>query len=108
MAKEPRALSLETDPTASTQTKSPARRTKTQGPAIDPNAARSTVSFYFTEAATQALEAAWSELRTKAKGQGVKVSAVSKSAIVDLAVQWACADLEERGDKSALAQLLKQ
>ena len=79
----------------------------TPAPTPDPSAARSTVSFYFTEAASKALESAWSGLRSQAAAHGVKVSAVSKSAIVDLAVQWACADYEARGDDSALATLLK-
>ena len=76
-------------------------------PAPDPNAARATVSFYFTADGRADLDAAWMALRERAAAQGTKVSSVSKSAIAELAVRWACADLDARGDDSALAQLLK-
>ena len=58
-------------------------------------------TFYLSQPALENLEEAWYRLRKLAKNNRSKVS---KSLIVELAVRTALEDLEEKGDKSRLAQ----
>ena len=67
-----------------------------------PNGPRHAVGFYFTQDTIDALDAATVNLRRGAKNRG----AVTKSALVELALRAALQDVERNGADSMLARLL--
>lgn len=61
-------------------------------------------TFYISTDTVDALDGAWMKLRGMAKGE--KKKEVSKSAIVNVALQIILEDLETNGDESQLATVL--
>jgi hypothetical protein len=84
------------------QTSSPAhQKTQTPRPSIDHTVERVKATFYLHPAVLERLEDSWHRLRKLAKG--AKRGKVSKSMIVEVALELALQDLEGQGEASPLA-----
>lgn len=88
------------------RTKRPARQqaSKTAGQKETPEEEKAKATYYLSPGTVEALEEAWISLRRMAsKDQKARIS---KSAIVELAIQMAVEELEAKADKSRLSSLL--
>lgn len=94
-----------------TPAKKPARSRKKpaprrQKPTPEPSGEKIKATFYLAEEAVDSLEEAWIQLRKMAPKD--KRGQVSKSMIIELALQMAIEELESKGERSQIAKKLSK
>ena len=87
---------------AAKQDKPPKQRTSISVQQSDGNLKPIKATYYFSPETIEAIDEAWMKLRRLA---GAGRSSVSKSLIVEKAIQMALKELEHKGDKSQIASM---
>ena len=81
-------------------TKTRPSKEKTQEPVLEPSGKKTKATYYLDDAVLLALDEAWLELRKMA----INKQQISKSWIVEQAIQMAIEELRDKGSKSKLAK----
>ena len=99
---EPTPVEQQDKPKRQLDSASLQHRTVTPARSQDSNSKSIKATYYFSPDTIEAIDDAWMQLRRLA---GTERSSVSKSLIVETAIQMALKELERKGDKSQLASM---